>query len=134
MNPEAIVEIPPAPWALTTPIELLSDNGTTVYYGDTIEAKHLPYPAFKKFRNDWIQMGQVVKPAPFIKSIKSVSGNVTVTWRALQGETYRLQSATSLPGQNWTDMAGDVIANGPIASKTFSLSGTPRFYKVKILP
>jgi hypothetical protein len=134
MNPEAIVEIPPAPWTSSTLVQLLSDNGVAIYYGDNIEAKHLPYPAFKKFRDDWVPMGQVVKPAPFIKSMKIAGGNLTITWRALQGETYRLQSCGSLPAQNWTDIAGDVLASGPLASKTFLLTGSPKFYRVRILP
>ena len=84
MNPEAIVEAPPGPWSANTQVQLLSDNGTAVYYNDGIEAKHLVEPEFKKFRGDWVALGQVVKPAPIIKSLSVSNGNLTLLWRSLQ--------------------------------------------------
>ncbi|HUR46464.1 MAG TPA: DUF3616 domain-containing protein, partial [Candidatus Saccharimonadales bacterium] len=134
LNAEAIVEIPASPWNSNTIVQLLSDNGTVIFYNDNIEAKHLPYPAFKKFRDDHVPMGNVVKPMPIIRRLSFVGSNLTITWRALQGETYRVQSCSSLPSPGWTDIAGDVLAMGPLASKTFLVTGSPRFYQVKVLP
>src|SRR5262249_44867473 len=36
LNPEVIVQVPPGPLTSTTQVQLLSDNGTTVWYGDGI--------------------------------------------------------------------------------------------------
>lgn len=134
MNPEAIVETPPGPWSSSTPIQLLSDNGTASYYNDDIEAKHLADLEFKKFRSDWVTLGQVVKPAPFFKSIQLANGTLTMVWRSLKGETYRLQSKSNLMSGAWSDIPGDVTATGPAASKTFSITASPRFYQVFVLP
>jgi Protein of unknown function (DUF3616) len=134
MNPEAIVETPPGPWSTNTLVQLLSDNGTAVYYNDDIEAKHLTDFEFKKFRGDWVTLGHVVKPAPFFKSIQVANGNLTVLWRSLKGETYRLQSKSNLASGGWSDIPGDITATGPAASKTFPVTGSPRFYRVFVLP
>lgn len=134
LNPEAIVEIPPAPWSNTTPVQLLSDNGTAVYYNDGIEAKHLTAIEFKKFRGDWVKLGQVVKPSPMIQKISISNNSLTLLWRALKNEVYRVQFKTSLPGADWTDIPGDVTATGPEATKIFTLTTTSCFYRVRVLP
>ncbi|HAM73050.1 MAG TPA: hypothetical protein DCM86_15535, partial [Verrucomicrobiales bacterium] len=61
LRPEAIVEIPPEPWGPETVVELLSDNGTTEFYGDGVPAKSLHNPAFKKFRSDPVKLGGVLE-------------------------------------------------------------------------
>lgn len=134
MNVEAIVEVPPAPWTANTTVQVLSDNGTAIYYNDGIEAKHLDEREFKKFRSDWLRFGEVVKPAPFIRNMSLSGGNLTIYWRALKNERYRLQVTTSLNPQIWTDIPGDVLATGPLASKTVTLTTSPCFYRVAILP
>ena len=57
LNPEAIVALPPAPWTDESLIQVVSDNGRALYYGDSVIAKRQPYPEFKKFRADWIRLG-----------------------------------------------------------------------------
>jgi hypothetical protein len=77
----------------------------------------------------------VVVSQPFIESITSSGGMVTIRWSALAGLSYRVQFKTNLGQATWTDLQGDVIANGPTATKTDSttVSGQ-RFYKVTALP
>ncbi|HEU4326790.1 MAG TPA: CARDB domain-containing protein [Roseiflexaceae bacterium] len=48
---ESIVEVP-SPLGSTSQIQLLSDNGDTVWYGDGVIAKELPNNPHKKFRSD----------------------------------------------------------------------------------
>lgn len=57
LSPEAIVQLPPGPLTASTKVQLLSDNGTTVWYGDGTAAKDLTQPALKKSRSDWVTLG-----------------------------------------------------------------------------
>ncbi|HEV8291797.1 MAG TPA: hypothetical protein VGP94_07720, partial [Tepidisphaeraceae bacterium] len=76
LNPEGIVELPPLPWTDTTQVQLLSDNGRMVYYGDDVTAKHLPITNFKKCRSDMVTLGAVVTPRPTILSITPSGANM----------------------------------------------------------
>jgi hypothetical protein len=135
MRPEAIVELPPGPRTAASQVQLLSDNGITVYYNDDVQGKFLPEPNFKKFRSDRIALGPVVKPIPYIISVARTGSNLTITWRCLPGERYRLQHKAALAGAAWQDMSGDVTATGPTASKIVAMDGGPQhFYQVILLP
>ena len=116
LNPEAIVELPPRPWLPDTMVQLVSDTGTTVYYGDGVMAKHLAEPNFKKSRADTVRMGNVVVPAPILQSCQYNSNGVTIRWRATAGATYRVQWKTAMSAP-WQDLPGDVVADGIWASK-----------------
>lgn len=135
LNPEAIVELPPAPWTSETQVQLLSDNGIKVWYDDDIQAKHLSEPAFKKNRSDWVALGPVIQPSPVVTVIQYSGNSVALQWRALKGLRYRVQYKSTLSQPNWTDLPGDVLATGPYASKTDSnpLAGQ-RFYQVVVNP
>jgi hypothetical protein len=134
LNPEGLVELPPAPWTASTAVQLVSDNGTTRYYGDQIEAKHLSVLNFKKCRSDFVPLGDVVKPEPIIVSSKVSPAGVTITWRSLKGEMYRLQYSYTLEPDDWANVAGDVSATGPYASTTDFQPGSPQcFYRVVVL-
>ncbi|MGC3957061.1 MAG: DUF3616 domain-containing protein [Verrucomicrobiota bacterium] len=134
LNPEGIVELPPAPWSNSTSVPILSDNGASVFYGDGVAAKSLPVANFKKCRTDLVVLGAVVPPAPVITATSLSGVNLTVTWRALAGKTYRVQSKLSLAQTNWLDVAGDVMATGPFASKVVSSAGPQLFCRVVVLP
>jgi len=135
MNPEALVELPPAPWNPASPLQLISDNGRTIYYGDNIEAKHLPVPNFKKSRSDFVTLGEIVKPEPLIVSVSMDQSGVNVVWRSLKGETYRLQYNLILDPNTWLDVPGDIVASGPYSSTSDSQPFSDQcFYRVQILP
>ena len=62
----------------------------------------------------------------------AVNGDLTVTWSAEAGKTYRVQFQDDLTGSGWTDQA-DVLANGPLASLTIPLGAAPqRFYRIQL--
>ena len=134
LNPEGIVELPVAPWTSGTQFQILSDNGQSVFYGDGVAAKSLPVVNFKKCRSDLVTLGAVVKPTPIITSTTRSSTNLTLVWRALAGETYRVQSKTDLTQTNWLDVAGDVTATGPNASKVVNSGGPQLYCRVVLLP
>ncbi|MBA3936780.1 MAG: endonuclease/exonuclease/phosphatase family protein [Planctomycetes bacterium] len=61
LNPEAIVEVPAGTLGATTQLQLLSDNGGTVWYGDGTIAKDLPLDGpLRKFRSDLVALGGAV--------------------------------------------------------------------------
>ncbi len=53
---ESIVEVP-QPLGGSSQVQLLSDNGDTVWYGDGTIAKELPNNPHKKFRSDLVTLG-----------------------------------------------------------------------------
>lgn len=134
LNPEGIAELPPPAWTAATQFQIISDNGTSVYYGDDLAAKSLPVVNFRKFRSDRVALGEVVPPAPIITAVTNSSTSLTVIWRALAGETYRVQCKTNLAQANWLDVAGDVAATGPYASKAVGHVGPQLFCRVVLVP
>ena len=133
MIPEGIVDLPPAPWTSNSVVQLISDNGITVFYNDDIEAKFLPVKEFKKFRSDWVTLGSAVTSRPVIKSIERSGDTCVVTWYSVAGITYRLQSKSALGDSTWSDVTGDVTASDALASKTVSIPGSAqKFFRVAI--
>ncbi len=129
LNPEGIVELPPGSWTPLTQFQLVSDNGTNKYYGDDLEAKHLPIPQFKKFRTDRVALGNVTSSA-LIKSVVLSDAVTTVSWLAAQGTTYRLQTKSGLD-RDWIDIPGDVLATNGVAYKTLAPTPDPQcFFRV----
>lgn len=58
LNPECIVEVPVGLNAFApVNVQLISDNGDDIYYGDAIAAKDLPSNDLKKFRSDIVNVG-----------------------------------------------------------------------------
>jgi hypothetical protein len=133
MIPEGIVDLPPGPWTSNSTVQLISDNGITVFYNDLIEAKQLTTPAFKKFRADWVTFGPVVITRPVIKSFERVGADCALSWYSVAGTNYRVQWKASLPGALWNDVPGDVLASDATAGKLVLQSGiTQRFFRVII--
>lgn len=121
LNAEGIVEVFPGAWTATNLFQIISDNGTNIFYGDGIQAKHLQIEGlpreFKKFRVDTVALGDIVAPAPLIRSASNADGVITVNWFSVSGNTYRLQMKPALVAE-WSDVPGDVIAGGSTAGKS----------------
>ena len=135
LNPEGIAGLPSGVWTSNSVFQLLSDNGTAIYYGDEVQAKHLPIREFKKFRVDTVALGTIVPNIPIVRGLQlSPAGNVTVTWLSQPGACYRVQCNSTLNAKSWRDLGGDITANGAIASKTLPPdSGAQCFYRVIVL-
>ncbi len=131
LHPEGIVELPPGPWTSNTMFQILSDNGTHVWYGDGIDAKLLPTREFRKCRSDWVALGTPVPQAPFFKSIIKTNNAVALTWRAAAGRTYFLQHKTNANESTWHPLTNNLSATN--TQGTF-MDRTPdrasRFYRV----
>ena len=74
-------------------------------------------------------------PPPRIESI-SVSGSaVTISWSALVGQRYRLQSKDGPGSGAWQDVVPDVIASSATAAASVTYEGVPlRLYRVMQVP
>jgi hypothetical protein len=131
LNPEGIVGLPPPPWTSNTLVQLISDNGTTDWYGDGTPAKFLPIREFRKCRSDWVALGSVTRSAPILQPISYAGENVVLRWRATAGITYRVQFKTNLNATNWSDLANPVTAPGPWASLVDTNAALgQRYYRV----
>jgi hypothetical protein len=70
---------------------------------------------------------------PLIQAIDISGSTVSVTWSAVAGTHYRLQYASNLNVNEWTDLPGVIIASGPTAAGADVVSGIPqRFYRVRV--
>ena len=68
---------------------------------------------------------------PIIEAIAVSDGVAAITWSAIIGGTYRLQSKDDLSDTNWTDIVPDILATTNSASAT-NACGTSqtRFYRI----
>jgi Carboxypeptidase regulatory-like domain/Abnormal spindle-like microcephaly-assoc'd, ASPM-SPD-2-Hydin/Protein of unknown function (DUF3616) len=87
LRPESVVEIPVglnsfAPQAAVQ-VQLLSDNGDDVFYGDGIIAKDLANNEFKKFRSDIVT----------VQAIAPTAANVSAAGRVLSAEGTGIRNA-----------------------------------------
>ncbi len=77
----------------------------------------------------------IIPPPPVIKTVGLSNGTVTVTWSAVAGHTYRLQSIDGCTNTNWVDCSPEVHATGPTATATNATGSVmQQFYRVYLLP
>ena len=133
MTPEALVELPPSPWTAGTMIQLISDNGTMDFYGDDVQAKHLPVYNFKKSRSDLVALGAVVVPRPVIHKAERIGGDLRIEWLAEAGRTYRVQWRGDWT-QDWAGVSGDILATDATAAKVIPITPGALFFRVMVLP
>jgi hypothetical protein len=132
--PEGIAELPSVPWDAQTQVQLITDNGTTIFYNDGLQNKHLPVDGFKKFRSDWVALGAIVDPIPVITAVQANGTNVSLTWRALKGLAYQVQTNSGLGGTQWSDSGDPFLAGGPFVTAIVPApSPGAAFYRVRIV-
>ena len=72
---------------------------------------------------------------PFIAGIMVHDGVVTVSWDAVPGQAYRLQSTTNLTAGIWEAAVPDIVAANDSVSQTNVVSSNPvQFFRVLVLP
>jgi hypothetical protein len=131
LNPEGIVELPPGPWTSNTVFQLISDNGAKVWYGDGVQAKHLPTREFRKFRSDWVRLGNSTAQAPILQSATWASNTVTLKWRAAVGHNYSIGYKTNLHDFTWQTLTNSILSPSTQAIFTDFLPAPPRrFYRI----
>ena len=68
-----------------------------------------------------------------IESFLLTNNQITITWNAIPGVTYRLQYQDSLNDGPWNSLTPDVTSVGTTASKTDSVGTGQRFYRVLVV-
>jgi hypothetical protein len=77
----------------------------------------------------------VVAPPPFIESIITADGSITIRWDAVAGSSYRVQYTSNLGEPLWSDLDNDVVADSSSAKKSdITTSATERYYRVVLIP
>ena len=77
----------------------------------------------------------IVVPPPVIQSITRSNNAVTITWKSISGQKYRLQFKDNVTDLIWNNLTPDVTASGPTASKQDMIGlGTRRFYRIAVVP
>jgi hypothetical protein len=74
-------------------------------------------------------------PAPVIQGVTvDVPNNMAViTWTAVPGQSYRLQTKDDLSGADWTDVLPDILASDSTVTVTNNITAVPgRFYRVML--
>lgn len=91
LNPEGVLPLNSAGSMLLDQLQMISDNGTSVFYGDGTVAKDLSVNNFKKFRTDFISSPGSPLPVIFrdFEAVYQSSGAALLTWNCV------LSSATS---------------------------------------
>jgi hypothetical protein len=74
-----------------------------------------------------------VFPRPLIEQIELSGTNAVLTWSAISGTSYRVQSKTNLEDLSWNDLLPDVTASGATASRAEPAVLMQRFYRVRVL-
>jgi hypothetical protein len=73
-------------------------------------------------------------PLPTIQTIQQVGSTVEISWNALSGLVYQVQSATNLLQAQWTDLGATITATGDSASATQDIGGgVQQFYRVVLM-
>jgi uncharacterized repeat protein (TIGR01451 family) len=77
----------------------------------------------------------VVVPRPVIQGIVVTNGFATLTWSAIAGQTYRLQTTLDLAAPNWTDVGPDVNASTASAVQSVAAdAAAQQLYRVRVVP
>jgi hypothetical protein len=73
--------------------------------------------------------------APAIGAVSVAGDGVTINWNAIVGRTYRVQFKNSLNDADWTDLAGDVVADSVAMSQMAAAAGgrQERYYRVLLI-
>jgi len=72
-------------------------------------------------------------PRPWIQQIELSGTNLVLTWSAINGTSYRVQSKTNLEDLLWVDAVPDVPASGTNAMRTDPIGASQKFYRVRVL-
>jgi hypothetical protein len=75
----------------------------------------------------------LVLPRPAIQNFAVSGTDFLFGWSAIPNTRYRVQFKNKLDDPNWTDLAPDVTAVGPMADKNDPLGAGQRFYRVLVI-
>lgn len=71
---------------------------------------------------------------PVIQAVEVSNSVVILTWSAIPGQGYRLQTNASLDAPTWGDVGADVIAPGPIGTASDVANSVMKLYRIRVMP
>jgi uncharacterized repeat protein (TIGR03803 family) len=75
----------------------------------------------------------LVETAPVFESVHQASGQIVLTWNAVLGQTYQLQSSAVLSPAGWNNLGNSVVATNIIMTATDSSpQAAQNFYRVQL--
>jgi hypothetical protein len=99
--------------------------------GITADMYSDPNPSAVSFRN----VAAITLGAPVIQSLGVTNRVLGLTWSAVSGQTYQVQYKDDLGAANWTALVPNIVAGGPTATATNSVTNSPqRFYRIMRVP
>lgn len=122
-SPEAIVD-PPAEIALGSQVQVIQDNGTTIFYNDGTEAKDLAQRAYAKSRSDVLTIGTTRTVTTAVDENNVNPGTGTSLREAIAAALYpdAIAFAPALNGSTITLAHGQLTLGGSLALDASSLS------------
>jgi len=66
--------------------------------------------------------------------VRTDASTVQLSWTAVVGRTYRVQSKTNLSTGGWNDLADVYASTSPASHTDFSATGSQRYYRVMVVP
>jgi uncharacterized repeat protein (TIGR03803 family) len=73
--------------------------------------------------------------SPGIRSISKAGETTTLTWGALVGRNYQLQSCSNLASSDWQDLGAQITATNSLATTSdTNATDAQKFYRVALLP
>ncbi|MCP9751606.1 T9SS type A sorting domain-containing protein [Ferruginibacter sp. HRS2-29] len=120
MSPESFLQVNTGGIISNNKLQMISDNGTVVYYNDGIAAKDLANNNFKKFRSDVVT--SVGAPLPITYNLFDLRvqqwSNVLLTWNvSLSAGIHRFEVQRANAGGSYSTIAG--ISQGSSATHTY---------------
>jgi hypothetical protein len=78
----------------------------------------------------------IVLPPPVISTIIVTNGSVTLTWNAIAGGRYQVQSISEFDDSSTWDDLGDAVTATDVTASKIDESGlaAQRFYRIKVVP
>jgi hypothetical protein len=78
---------------------------------------------------------RIEMPPPVIQTVQQIGSSLILTWSAIEGQTYQVESASDLNQRLWANSGDFIIATGITAATSVSMGPDPqRFYRVVCLP
>jgi len=73
-------------------------------------------------------------PAPQMESLFPTGSEIELIWSAIPGLRYQIQTSSNLNDSIWSDISGDIIAEGSMMTNSSSVAATPQyFYRILVL-
>lgn len=113
-NVEGIVEVPIL-LTNTTPIQFLTDNNNTAFYGDGTPTKDLSIVQFKKFRSEWITLSGQTEPLTLLTPLFDCQTR-SLTFRTSGGDGSPIEFS-AIGVTNWTINPNQTIEAGVLADQ-----------------